>query len=142
MSTQPRSVPEVGDALPVWRVESVSAEKMKTMAALLADPNPIHFDTAAVAQLGMGDKPINQGPLNMAYVMNMLSDWAGGHQALRRFRVRFVGTVVAEDALVSGGTVTGVSPDEGGHLVDADVYLRREDGADVLRGTATVLLAE
>ena len=44
-----------------YEVPSVSAEKMKTMAALLSEPRLIHWDVATVRALGMGERPINQG---------------------------------------------------------------------------------
>lgn len=130
----------VGTQLPAWEVPSVSAEKMKTMAALLADPNPIHWDPEAVAALGMGDRPVNQGPLNMSYVMNMLAAWSGGHDRLRRFRVRFLGNVVAGHHLSAGGVVTAVREEDGVRLADCDVHLTVVGGDPVLRGTATVVL--
>ena len=130
----------VGMELPRWEVPAVSAEKMKTIAALLADPNPIHWDTAAVAALGMGDRPVNQGPLNMAYVMNMLATWCGGHDRLRTFRVRFLGAVFAGDRLVAGGVVTAVRNEDGVRVADCDVFLSVVDGDVVLKGVATVVL--
>ena len=129
----------VGDALPEWAVDAVDPEKMKTMAALLADPNPIHWDVDAVRELGMGDKPVNQGPNNMAYVANMLAAWAGGHQHLRALRVRFLANVFGGDRLVAGGTVTAVEPADGGTLASCDVWLRRGDDT-VMAGNARVLL--
>ncbi|TDD80945.1 protein dehydratase [Saccharopolyspora karakumensis] len=130
----------VGARLPEWRVSAVSAEKMKTTAALLADPNPIHWDAEVVRVLGMGERPINQGPLNMAYVLNMLAAWSGGHDRLRRFRVRFRGNVFAGDELSAGGVVTGVRAEAGITLADCDVSLDVAGGATVLSGTATVVV--
>ena len=152
----------VGDELPPYDVPSVSAEKMKTMAALLADPTPIHFDVASLQALGMGDRPVNQGPLNMGYVMNAVTAWAGGPASLRRLRVRFLGTVLAGQHLRVRGTVTAVHPDGS---ADCDVVLEvltpRQDGQHgsghvgqdgssqdghlggeaVVSGTATVVLS-
>jgi acyl dehydratase len=130
----------VGSELPAWEVPSVSAEKMKTMAALLADPNPIHWDAEAVAALGMGNRPINQGPLNMGYVMNMLAAWSGGHDRLRRFRIRFLGNVVAGHRLSAGGVVTAIRQEDGARVADCDVHLTVVGGEAVLKGTATVVL--
>ena len=84
-----------GDELAPLVIESVSSEAMKTVAALLHDPNPIHFDVAAVRALGLGDRPVNQGPSNMAYVVSMLARSAGGPERIRRLRVRFLGNVFA-----------------------------------------------
>lgn len=129
----------VGTVLPPLEVE-VRAERMKTTAALLADPNPIHFDVRAVRALGLGDRPINQGPLNMGYVMNMLAAFSGSHERLRRFRVRFLANVLAGDRLRATGVVTGLRAAGGERLADCDVELTVVGGSTVLRGTATVAL--
>ncbi|MFH5821858.1 MaoC family dehydratase [Georgenia sp. AZ-5] len=132
----------VGTVLPAWEVPAVSAEKMKTMAALLADPNPIHWDAGVVSALGMGDRPVNQGPLNMAYVMNMLAAFSGGHENLRRFRVRFLGNVLAGDHLRATGVVTALARGVGELLAECEVLLSVEGGGPVLGGTATVALPD
>jgi acyl dehydratase len=136
---------EVGTELPAYEVPEVSAEKMKTMAALLSDPTPIHWDVATLQALGMGDRPINQGPLNMGYVMNALTAWAGGPDKLRRLRVRFLGNVLAGHHLRVRATVTGIRDEGGARLGDCDVVLEVVDGdpdggGSVLSGTATVVL--
>ncbi len=131
----------VGTELPTWDVPAVSAEKMKTMAALLADPSPIHFDVVTLRALGMGDRPVNQGPLNMGYVMNAVTGWAGGPDRLRRLRVRFLGTVLAGQALLVTGAVTAVREQDGKTLADCDVALSVVGGEAVVSGSATVALS-
>ena len=56
----------VGDNIPEWVMDSVSPARMRTMAAILRDPNPIHWDRDAVDSLplGLGKRTINQGPSN------------------------------------------------------------------------------
>ena len=135
MSAFPR--PSVGDELPSMVIESVDAEKMKTMAALLGDSNPIHWDVDTVRELGMGDQPVNQGPNNLGYVMNMLGDWAGGAERIQKIRVRFLDNVFAGDRLEAGGTVTAVGDDG---TVECDVWLARDGTHPVLAGTATLEL--
>ena len=132
---------EVGTELPAYEVPQVSAEKMKTMAALLNDPTAIHWDVATLQALGMGDRPVNQGPLNMGYVMNAVTAWAGGPDRLRRLRVRFLGTVLAGQHLRARGTVTAVREEDGARLADCDVVLEVVDGDAVVAGSATVVLA-
>lgn len=63
-----------GQAIPEWVMPEVSAERMRTMAAILRDPNPLHWDRDAVAALplGLGRRTINQGPLGLSYMVNML----------------------------------------------------------------------
>ena len=62
----------VGDALPPFVIDRISPEGMRDWSVFLADPNPIHLDVEAVRAKGLGDKRINQGPINVAYVINML----------------------------------------------------------------------
>lgn len=130
----------VGDEITPRVVQDVSPEKMKTMAALLHDPNPIHWDVGAVADLGMGVRVINQGPSNMAYIVNALIDWTGDARSIRNVRCRFNGNVFAHDRLLATGVVTAVRDEAKGRIVDCDVWLDR-DGAKVVTGTARVVLA-
>ncbi|MGM7666527.1 MaoC family dehydratase [Microbacterium sp. A93] len=129
----------VGTELPVYEV-LVDRQPMKTMAALLGDPNPIHWDPRATAELGMGDRPVNQGPLNMGYLMTMLTGWAGGRDRILSFRVRFMGNVLAEDRVRATGTVTAVRATAAGRVADCDLSLDVVDGEAALVGTASVLI--
>ena len=131
---------EVGAELPPFVVEAVPVAAMKTVAALLHDPNPIHFDVDSVRALGMGEKPVNQGPTNMAYVINMLVAWAGDPAAVRALKVRFLGNVFGGDRVAARGVVTGVREAGGERLADLDVWLERAEDDRVLDGTATVAL--
>ena len=131
---------DVGTELPPFVVDPVPVEAMKTVAALLRDPNPIHFDAGAVAALGMGDRPVNQGPTNMAYVCNMLTAWTGDPGSVRRLQVRFLGNVFAGDRVIAGGVVTGIREEGGNRLADLDVWLERSPEDRVLAGTATVAI--
>lgn len=133
--SSPLEAVTVGDPIPAWSVASVSAEKMKTVAALMRDPNPIHYDVAAVASLGLGDRVINQGPTNMAYIVNALLAWSGDVSALRRLTCRFHANVFAGDRLVASGVVTGVRHEDASVEVSCDVWLDR-DGDRVVTGTA------
>jgi acyl dehydratase len=90
---------EVGYQLPPLVIDAIDAEKMKLMAALLRDPNPIHFDVERVQELGMGDRVVNQGPSNLSYLLNMVTRWSGGVPTLRSVSVRFLGNVFAGDRL-------------------------------------------
>ncbi len=129
-----------GTELPVFEVDEVRAAAMKTMAVLLRDPNPIHFDLDVVAALGMGDRAINQGPTNMAYVVNMLVAWAGDPARIRALKVRFLDNVRAGDRVVAGGVVTSVAGDGRRQIAECDVWLDVVGGPRALAGSATVAL--
>ena len=52
----------VGDAIPPWTMTHVDPQRMKTMAALLRDPYPVHWDHEAVRAIGLGDRVDQPGP--------------------------------------------------------------------------------
>ena len=89
-----------GTPLPAWSPGPVNPEKMKIFAAIARDPNPIHWDRAAVAERGLGDRLINQGPINLGYVVNMLLAWTGP-ASLRELTVRFTSNVFDGDTVVA-----------------------------------------
>ena len=130
-----------GTVIPPLEVEA-DAQRMKVMAALLADPNPIHFDTRALAALGMEERPVNQGPLNMGYLQTMLARWAGGRDRLLSFRVRFQGNVLAGDRVRAQGQVTDVRDTERGRVATCEISLEVVGGSVALSGAADVLLEE
>lgn len=126
------SAAESGRLIPAWAVESVDAARMKTMAALLRDPYPVHWDRAANERLGLGGRVINQGPLNLSYVANMLMAWAGP-AAVRRLTVSFGRPVLDGDHVVAGGRVLDVTDG----VARCEVWLDRS-GEHVVTGTAEV----
>ncbi len=129
----------VGMRLPEWTLESVDPGPMKVYAALARDPSPIHWDRSEVAARGLGDRLINQGPLSLGYVINMLLAWAGP-VGLRALSARFTAPVLDGHRVTAGGVVTAVRDGAGGQFADCDVWLTRADGVRAIEGTATVLL--
>jgi 3-hydroxybutyryl-CoA dehydratase len=125
----------VGDALPLFIIESVSPEAMKEWAVFLADPNPIHLDPAVVKAMGLGDKVINQGPANVAYLINMLQAAIPG-AAIEKMDNRFVDNAYAGDRLVASGTVTAVDENS----VTCETSLIANGDRTVITGTAILKL--
>ena len=129
----------VGDQIPPWVMERVSDARMRTMAAILRDPNPVHWDRSVVASLGLGERTINQGPLGVGYMVNMLHAWAG-ENCIRRLVMSFPNPVILdEDRIVACGRVSDLK--ENG-IVDCDVWLEREGQAGLIEGTATICLPD
>lgn len=120
------------------RTVRVEAGPMKVFSLLTRDPNPIHWDGDAVRALGMGDRPVNQGGLNVGYVIGALTAWAGSGAAVRDLRVRFHGTVRAGDTVTAGGDVV----QQTGRTTSLRVWLRDAEGTDLLSGTATVEVSD
>lgn len=131
----------VGDRIPEWVMDSVSPERMRTMAAILRDPNPLHWDRDAVAALplGLGRRTINQGPLGLSYMINMLHAWAGP-DCLRRIVMRFPQVVLDGERVVARGEITALRGEGGETLAECNIWLHHEERGVLLEGTATVVL--
>ncbi len=129
----------VGDRIPVWSHGPVAPERMALMAAILRDPNPIHFQPSTAGSEETSLR-INQGPLNVGYVANMLTSWAGP-DSIKRLRVRFVANVFEGDDVEASGVVTAIADDSDGALAECDVQLVRSNGDLVLTGTAIIVIS-
>ncbi len=125
----------IGQQIEPFTIESVDPEKMKTVAAILRDPTPTHFDTEVTRALGMGDRPVSQGPLNMTWFMEAAVRVAGGRERLVHIKVRFLDNVFARERLECAGTVTAINTDEGKAELE---LLATADGRPVLAGTAVI----
>ncbi|MEZ5573726.1 MAG: MaoC family dehydratase [Halioglobus sp.] len=133
----------VGDSIPEWVMDSVAPERMRTMAALLRDPNPIHWDRDAVDSLplGLGKRTINQGPLGLSYMINMLHAFAGP-DCVRRIVMRFPQVVLDGERVIARGEITALREENGEQLAECRIWLEEEKRGVLLEGTATVLLHE
>jgi len=125
----------VGDALPSFVIERVSPDAMKQWAVFLADPNPIHLDVEVVKAKGLGDKVINQGPINVAYMINMLmAAFPGGR--IESMDSRFLDNVYEGDKVTASGRITAIDGDK----ISCDLTLDAEGRGTVNAGTATIQL--
>ena len=123
----------VGDPIPPLTL-TADGPSMKVMSLIMRDPNPIHFDAELVRSLGLGDGPVNQGTLSLAYPINALLHLVESPAQLRHLRCRFLGSVYEGDVVTAGGTVTATDAE----TFSADIWLDREDGTRVLSGSAVV----
>ncbi len=122
-----------GDALPILR-HLVEAAAIRPVAGLLQDPNPIHLDPGATAAAGLGDRVINQGPANLAYILNLLSDAFPLHR-VETLNSRFLANVRAGDVVEAGGTVIARQ----GERIECDLWLRVVDVGPAVSAKATLV---
>ncbi len=125
----------VGDPLPPFVIERVSPDAMKDWAVFLADPNPIHLDVEVVKAKGLGDRVINQGPANVAYMMNMLIAAFPGAR-IEAMDSRFLDNVYAGDKVIASGSVTAIEDNR----VECAFTLDVEGRGTVNSGTAALRL--
>jgi acyl dehydratase len=134
----PDEVVSVGTRLPEWVMADVRPERMRTTSAIHRDPNPVHWDPESTRSRGLDGRVINQGPLNVSYLVNMVLAWQGP-TCLRRLRVTFAGRVYDHDHVTARGLVTAIEPARA--IATCDVWLERPDGSRPLVGVAEVELA-
>jgi acyl dehydratase len=125
----------VGDALPPFVVESASPEAMKAWAVFLADPNPIHLNVEVVKAKGLGDRVINQGPMNVAFMINMLMAAFPG-AAIDALDSRFLDHVYGGDKVTAQGSITAVE----GNRISCEFTLDVDGRGPVNSGTATIII--
>lgn len=125
----------IGDTLPDFVIPSVNPDAMRDWSTILADPNPIHLDVEAVKAQGLGDKRINQGPANVAYMMNLLMGAFPGCTIVS-MDSRFLDNVYEGEKVTASGTVTAVD----GNQVSCDILLSAEGRGAVTSATATVII--
>jgi len=125
----------IGDALPPFVIDRISPEGMRDWSVFLADPNPIHLDVEVVKAKGLGDKRINQGPINVAYVINMLlAAFPGGR--IEAMDSRFLDNVYEGDRVSASGTVTAID----GNRISCEFTLDVDGRGAVNSGTATIIV--
>jgi acyl dehydratase len=112
---------------------------MKTVAAIFRDPFPVHWDREATRAMGFGGRLLNQSPINLAYVLNMLMNWAGP-TCLRRIRTEFPQLVFDGDSVCAGGRVFSLAEEPGQTIAECEVWLDRQDGVRSVVARAWVAL--
>lgn len=117
--------------------QMVRPDLMHVWATVLRDPNPIHTDVEAVRARGLGDRVINQGPGNIAYITNMLlAAFPGG--ALTHVKVRFLDNVFGGELVTPSAVVQGIEETAEGRRISFKIALHA-DGRLALDGEAAVL---
>lgn len=123
----------IGQELPPFIIEAVSTEAMKQWAVFLADANPIHLDVEAVKAMGLGERVINQGPINVAYMMNLLMQ-AFPKGRIESMTTRFLDNVYGGERIIANGRIEAID----GNRITCTVSLDSEDRGAVCTATAVV----
>ena len=129
--------PQKGDVLPELRRGPVQRIDLVRYAGASGDFNPIHTVESFAREQGLGDV-IAHGMLTMAYVGQLLTDFAGPGAFGRDFSVRFRAMVRPGDEIVCRGAVTEVTADAAGATAACSVSAVNQNGETVVRGTAAL----
>ncbi|CAN5533851.1 hypothetical protein BH20ACT23_BH20ACT23_25870 [soil metagenome] len=98
-------------------------EDFKAYADASGDDNPIHQDEDYARDTG-APTVFAMGMLPAGYLAHAVSDWFGGPQHLRRFKVRFTTRSWPDDEIVCNGRVTSIE----GNVVRVELEASRRGG--------------
>lgn len=80
------------------------------------------------------------GNMSMAFLAQLLTEWAGTEGKVKRLEVDFRRSVLPGDKLKCTGIITDTAVENGENRVTLDVYIETQKGERALQGTALVLL--
>jgi acyl dehydratase len=129
---------KVGDELPPLVKGPIQQIQLTRYAGASGDFNPIHQDDEFAKAAGMGGV-FAHGMLSMAFVGQLVTDWAGP-AAVRRLGARFAAIVRLKDVIICRGRVLGKSSKDDVNLVDLEVWAENQKGEKVVTGKVTVAL--
>lgn len=127
-----------GHEIPPFTMDDITMPRIEALMELMHDVNPVHDDPELIAKRGLRG-PVNQGPANLSYIVNMLAAWAGPEMVLERLDFTFLDTVSPGDTVVARGVVTDVAAAADGRRIACDVWLER-DGIRAVDAAATILV--
>ena len=116
----------VGSSLKNWEF-LVPQESMDTWAKILDDPNPIHLDVNSVKSLGLGDKTINQGPANIAYIMNMLEQNFPNSQIIK-MNNKMTNSILEGELVNVSGKILNIKEKKSQLIISCTLKLTAEGG--------------
>jgi hypothetical protein len=119
-------------------------------AGASGDFNPLHYDAAFAAAIGVGS-PIVHGALKRQWLVQVVTDWMGEQGTLKKFACSYramdwprkmATPMTPEDGETwqCKGKVTKKYTDGGQNLVDCEIWIENGKGEVTTPGTVTVIL--
>ena len=118
----------------------ISREDIAKYAEASGDFNPVHTDEEYARNTG-APTVFAMGMLPAGYVAHAVSDWFGGPQHLRRFKVRFTTRVWPGDEIACTGRVVSIEDGIIHCTIEAQRRGRGPEGLD-LAEEETAIIAE
>ncbi len=119
-------------------------------AGASGDFNPLHYDSALAAAVGVGS-PIIHGALKRQWLVQLVTDWMGEQGTLKKFACSYRAmdwprkmatpwTPEEGETWQCKGKVTNKYADGDQKLVDCAISIENGKGEETTRGAATVML--
>lgn len=131
-----RSEINVGDTHEEVVVDNLTRTQIIQYAGTSGDYNPLHTDEIFTTKVAGYPTVFAHGMLSMGMTGKMLTNLVGDGR-LTNYGVRFVAQVWPGDTLTAKATVEAIREEDGVSLVDLSVSTVNQDGAEVVKGSAT-----
>lgn len=128
---------QVGDELPELVKGPIKRQDLQKYADASGDHNPIHLSDEFAHAAGL-EGVIAHGMLSMAYVGQMVTEYAGQDAELVDFGVRFRAMVRPEDQVFCRGKVAKVERQADGEYVFLQITAENQEEQTVVKGNATI----
>lgn len=129
----------VGESRSLVIAEDLSRTQIVMYAGASGDYNPLHTDEVYATEVAGFPSSFAHGMWTMGATGRVLTDWFGAEH-LKTYGARFVAKVWPGETLTATATVASVREQDGRTLVELTVVTTNQDGAEVLRGTATAFV--
>ena len=106
-------------------------------SAVTWNAHRIHYDIAYAATEGYPDVLV-QSHMHGSFLVQMVTDWAGPHSRLRRFRWENRHLAIPGDVLTCAGNVTRVALEADIGIVECEVEETNQDGTVCAPGWAVL----
>lgn len=127
---------KVGDAYEETIVTNLSRTQLVQYAGASGDYNPLHTDEIYAKEVAGYPTVFAHGMLTMGMTGKMLTNYVGDGR-LTHYGVRFTAQVWPGDSLMAKATVLALREEGNRHLVDLMIVTTNQEGAVVIKGSAT-----
>ncbi len=120
-------------------VKQPSNVQLFLFSAVTRNAHRIHYDKDFAISEGHPDVLIH-GPLQGAFLAQLVTDWIGKHGVLKRISYQNRARAFIGDTITCKGRVTRKYVQGGEHCVECEIRAERQTGEVCSPGTATVIL--
>ena len=130
---------KVGDTYEEVVVENLTRTQLVQYSGASGDYNPLHTDEVFATQVAGFPSVFAHGMCSMGMTGKAVTNYVGDG-TLKKYGVRFSKQVWPGDSLTATLTVDEIRDDDGDQVVDLKIVTKNQDGAIVIKGSATAKL--
>ncbi|MCH7842551.1 MAG: hypothetical protein IH963_13175 [Chloroflexi bacterium] len=119
-------------------VKEIGIARMMAYGAATWDFIRLHYDADYARELGF-DGPFVDGQMLGGFLAQHVQDWAGPGAFLRKLAFRNRVMAYPGDSLTCRGLVTGCSIEEGGGIVECDLWVENQRGEKVVEPASALV---